>query len=157
VRDGIAEFYRDQGLAAADIATPNRFELEWLTGIAAGELAAVAAAAAALRRRGPQIVLVTSIATPGGVAMLASGPEGAWAVETPRLDIEATGCGDAVAALFLGRLLLGEGVPQALAATAAAIHAVIAATLAAGGGELALTAAQHELAVPSRPVSPQRL
>src|SRR5271155_3794656 len=32
VRAGVPEFYRDRALAVADIATPNRFELEWLTG-----------------------------------------------------------------------------------------------------------------------------
>src|SRR5580698_5161116 len=32
VRDGVAEFFRDRALALADIATPNRFELEFLTG-----------------------------------------------------------------------------------------------------------------------------
>ena len=35
VRPGIPEFFRDQALPAADIATPNHFELEWLTGRAA--------------------------------------------------------------------------------------------------------------------------
>ena len=32
VTDGIAEFFRDRALALADIVTPNRFELEYLTG-----------------------------------------------------------------------------------------------------------------------------
>src|SRR5271154_6776434 len=32
VRDGVAEFFRDSALALADIVTPNRFELEFLTG-----------------------------------------------------------------------------------------------------------------------------
>ena len=34
VRPGIPEFLRDQALPLADIATPNQFELEHLTGIA---------------------------------------------------------------------------------------------------------------------------
>jgi pyridoxine kinase len=158
VRDGIAEFYRDRALALADVVTPNRFELEWLTGAPAGSLAEAGAAAEALRRRGPRIALVTSL-EPGAdrVAMLAAGPEGVWAVETPRLPVEATGCGDAVAALFLGRLLQGRTVPEALAATAAAIYAVIETTIADGGGELALIAAQDELVMPSRKVELRRL
>src|SRR5256885_12644220 len=32
VTAGIAEFFRDRALAMADIITPNRFELEYLTG-----------------------------------------------------------------------------------------------------------------------------
>jgi pyridoxine kinase len=158
VRAGIPEFFRDRALRLADIATPNRFELEWLTGMQVRDLAAAAAAAAALRRLGPAIVLVTSLEPEAGhIAMLAAGPEGAWAVQTPRLELEATGCGDAVAALFLARLLRGESLPDALAATAAAIHAVIEATAGAVTGELALIAAQDELAAPSRRVALMRL
>jgi hypothetical protein len=44
----------------------------------------------------------------GHIAAVAAGPESVWAVQTPRLPIEATGCGDAVAALFLGWLLQGQ-------------------------------------------------
>jgi len=80
-----------------------------------------------------------------------------WAVETPRLPIDATGCGDAVAALFLGWLLKGKPVPDALAATIAAIYGVIEATMRSDRGELALVAAQDELVSPSRQVSVQRI
>jgi pyridoxine kinase len=158
VRAGIPEFYRDRALPAADIATPNRFELEWLTGSRVGTLAEAGAAAAALRRRGPGLVLATSLEPAADrVAVVAAGPEGAWAVETPRLPIEATGCGDAVAALFIGWLLKGKPVPEALALTVAAIWGVVEATVRAGDGELALIAAQDELIAPSRMVLPQKL
>ncbi len=158
VRAGIPEFYRDQALAASDIATPNRFELEWLTGCRIETLAQAGAAAEMLRRRGPQIVLVTSLEPDAEqIAALAAGPDGIWAVATPRLPIEATGCGDAVAALFLGWLLRGKAVPEALAATIAAIWGVIEATMHAGGGELALVAAQDELVAPSRTIVPWKL
>jgi pyridoxine kinase len=155
---GVREWYRDRALAAADIATPNRFEFEWLSGTSIGDLAAAALAAQELRRRGPKIVLVTSLkAAADRVAVLAAGPEGVWAVETPRLAIEATGCGDAAAALFLGWLLKGKPLPEALALSIAAIWGVIEATVAAGGGELALVAAQGELVAPSRKIQPQKL
>jgi pyridoxine kinase len=158
VRAGIPEFFRDRALALADILTPNRFELEWLTGEAVTSLVEAGGAVESLRRRGPGIVLATSLDGVGDqVAAVAAGPDGVWAAETPRLPIEATGCGDAVAALFLGRLLGGAAVPEALAATIAAIYGVIEATMRAGGGELALVAAQEELVAPSRPVSVRRL
>jgi pyridoxine kinase len=158
VRSGIPEFFRDRALALADVVTPNRFELEWLSGSPVGSLAEACDAVAALRQCGPGILLATSLETDADrVAAIAAGPEGVWAVETPRLPIEATGCGDAVAALFLGWLLKGRPVPDALAATIAAIYGVIAATMRSGGGELALVAAQEELVSPSRTILPQRL
>jgi pyridoxine kinase len=151
----LREFFRDRALPQADIATPNRFELEWLGGRPVGTLAEAGAAVAALRRRGPSIVLVTSLDFASDrIAMMAGGPEGLWAAETPRLPIEATGCGDTVAALFVARLLGGMALPAALAATCASIYGVIAATLKAGGGELALVAAQDELVAPSLKVEP---
>ena len=91
------------------------------------------------------------------VAAISAGPDGAWAVETPRLPIEATGCGDAVAALFLGWLLKGKPVRDALSQTIAAIYGVIEATMRSGNGELALVAAQEELVSPSRSIIPRRL
>ena len=44
VRPGIPEFFRDRALPAADIATPNQFELEWLTGGPVADLAGAKAA-----------------------------------------------------------------------------------------------------------------
>jgi len=155
---GIPEFFRDRALTLADIVTPNRFELEWLTGRPVRNLAEAGDALETLRQRGPGIVLATSLeAAPDRVAAVAAGPDGVWTVETPRLPLEATGCGDAVAALFLGWLLKGEAVPEALAATIAAIYGVIEATMRSGASELALVVAQDELVSPSRPVSVQRL
>jgi pyridoxine kinase len=158
VRAGVPEFFRDRAMVMADIMTPNRFELEWLTGNRVSSLAEASAAAATLRERGPGIVLVTSLEfAVGHVAALAVGPDGVWAVETPRLPIEATGCGDAVAALFLAWLLKGKPLPEALASTIAAIYGVIAATMHTDSGELALAAAQDELVSPSRSVSLRKL
>ena len=75
-------------------------------------------AAEAVRQCGPAIVLATSLETDTeNVAAIAAGRDGAWAVETPRLPIEATGCGDAVAALFLGWLLKGKPVPEWMVAS----------------------------------------
>jgi pyridoxine kinase len=158
VTEGIAEFFRDRALALADIVTPNRFELEYLTGRNITGLAEAAAAAAALRALGPGIVLVTSLEYAAErIAMLAAGPDGVWAVETPRLPVMLNGCGDVTAALFLARLLRGESLPDALTLTAASIYAVIETTMRLERYELALVAAQDELVMPSLRLVPQRL
>jgi len=161
VTEGIAEFFRDRALAIADIVTPNHFELEYLTGGRVASLAEAAIAAESLRARGPRIALVTSLdaapAPSDRVTMLAAGPEGAWAVETPRLPVVLNGCGDVTAALFLAHLLRGQNLPDALAMTAAAIFAVIETTLRLDRYELALVAAQDELLSPSRRFAPRRV
>jgi pyridoxine kinase len=158
VTAGIAEFFRDRALALADIVTPNLFELEYLTGTQIASLAEATEAAASLQARGPGIVLLTSLALePDRITMLARGPDGAWAVETPHLPVVLNGCGDVTAALFLARLLRGESLPEALANTAAAIFAVIELTARLGRYELALVAAQDELAAPSRRFAPRRV
>jgi pyridoxine kinase len=151
VRDGVAEFFRDAALPSADIVTPNRFELEYLTGRTIESLADAADAAATLRDVGPHTVLVTSLdSAADNLTMLAAGADGIWAVETPRLPAMLNGCGDVTAALFLGRLLNGDSLHEALSATAASMFAVIETTLGLGRYELALVAARHELAAPSR-------
>jgi pyridoxine kinase len=158
VTAGIAEFFRDRALALADIVTPNRFELEYLTGHTIATLADAGIAAAALRALGPKIVLVTSIEIgPDRIAMLVAGPDGVWAVETARLPVMLNGCGDVTAALFLGRLLRGEELPDALALTAASMYGIIERTMRLGRYELALVAAQDELVAPTLNVVAQRL
>jgi pyridoxine kinase len=158
VRDGVAEFFRDAALALGDIVTPNRFELEYLTGQGIGSLAEAAEAAAVLRERGPGIVLVTSLDVAADrLTMLASGPDGAWVVETPRLPVMLNGCGDVTAALFLGHLLGGDALPDALSRTAASMFAVIETTVNRGRYELALVASREELAKPTRNFMAQRL
>jgi pyridoxine kinase len=158
VRDGVAEFFRDAALGLADIVTPNRFELEFLTGDTIGSLSDAADAATKLRARGPGIVLVTSLdAMPDRLTMLALGPGGAWVVETPRLPAMLNGCGDVTAALFLGRLLCGESLADALAHTAASMFAIFKTTVELGRYELALVASREELVRPSQVFEAKRI
>ena len=158
VREGVAEFFRDAALRLADIVTPNRFELEYLTGRTVGDLREAAEAAALLRAQGPKTVLLTSLhLVPDHLTTLASGEEGAWAIETPRLPAELNGCGDVTAALFLGHLLAGTSLAEALGRTAASMFAVIETTVRLGRYELALVASRAELATPSRRFRPRRL
>uniref|UniRef100_UPI00311EA95E pyridoxal kinase n=1 Tax=Brooklawnia sp. TaxID=2699740 RepID=UPI00311EA95E len=58
---GIPEFMRDQVVEQATIMTPNLFELEYLTQRTTRTITDVLDAAAALRARGPETVLVTSV------------------------------------------------------------------------------------------------
>jgi pyridoxine kinase len=160
VRPGIPELMRDTVVPQAQIVTPNQFELEFLTGMSTGTLAEVLAAADALRSRGPQTVLVTSVvhgdAAAGTIDMVAVSDDGAWVVTTPLLDQLFTGAGDLTAATFLAALLRSD-VPLALGRTAAVVHGVLKATVASGESELQLVAAQDELVHPTDTFELRRL
>jgi pyridoxine kinase len=152
VRPGIAEFMAERAVAAADIVTPNHFELEHLTGRPVTSLGDALAAADSLRARGPRIVLVTSLrreeAAADRIEMLAVAEEGAYLAGSPLLPIAPNGAGDAVAALFLGHYLRSRSAERALAAANAGIRAVLEETLRRGARELQLVAAQEALVSP---------
>jgi pyridoxine kinase len=153
VRPGIPEFVRERAVPAADIITPNQFELEFLAGMDIETAGEALAAADKVRVMGPDIVLTTSLrrtdAAEGVVEMLAVSDGGAWLVETPQLALEVNGAGDAVCALFLAHHLRGSGTPEALSRAASSIHAVLEATLDARSREIRLVQAQEEIAVPA--------
>jgi pyridoxine kinase len=158
VRSGIAEFFRDRALPAADIVTPNRFELALLSGRDVQSIDDALAAAASLRARGPRLVLATSLpAAAGNIAMAAASEDGAWLVTTPRLPLLANGAGDLTAALFLGYFLRRRDPALALAEAAAAAHAVIEETIRRGEAELQIVAAQEVLAAPPQRFAPVRV
>jgi pyridoxine kinase len=161
VRPGIPELMRQRVVPAAQIITPNQFELEALTGLSVSTLAEVLGAADAAAGLGPEVVLVTSVlrqdGPPGTIDMVAVTADGAWLVTTPRLPQTFTGSGDVTAATFLAGLLSTGDVPGALAHTAAVIYGLLAVTAASGGTELALITAQDELVRPSHTFEPVRL
>ncbi|WP_029007884.1 pyridoxal kinase PdxY [Azospirillum halopraeferens] len=156
VRPGLPEFIRAHAVPAADVITPNQFELEYLADRPIVTLEDALAATAAVRARGPRLVLVTSLthaAVPADrIEMLVDGPDGARVVETPRLPLDPppSGAGDATAALFLAHLLTTGDPAQALEAAAAAIFAVFETTRDRGSRELQLIAAQDRLVAPPR-------
>jgi len=154
VRPELADFFRAEAVLLADILTPNRFELETLTGERVDTLAAARAACDMLLARGPRVILVTSLdvaeVSPESAALLAATSEGGWLVRTPRLPIVANGAGDLTAALFLAHFLRSGEAGTALGETAAGVHAVIAETVRSGAAELAIVAAQDTVVAPPK-------
>jgi pyridoxine kinase len=161
VRPGIPELMRQQVVPAAQIITPNQFELESLTGLPTSTMGELLNAGDAVRRLGPDVVLVTSVVRldgpPETIDMVAVNEDGAWLVTTPRLPQTFTGSGDVTAATFLATLLSTGDVPGALAHTAAVIYGLLEVTAASGRAELALITAQEELIHPSYTFEPIRL
>ncbi len=153
VRPGIPEFMRDHAVALADIATPNHFELDYLSGAPSTDIAGVRASIAALRAKGPRIVLVTSLKvaeTPDdSVDLLAGDPSGLYRVRTPKLDLNVNGAGDAIAALFFVHVLRSGSAATALANAAASIYGLLRRTAEAGSREILTVAAQDEFVAPT--------
>ncbi len=174
VADDIPQFMRDLAAPAADVLTPNLFELavltdsspEVLAGASLGEIVAVAKKLVAADRR-TSTVLITSLAHAGllltEVAMAAVTVNGAWLVTTPKLAFEAPprGAGDCCAALFCAALLAGSGgsgdTEVALSQTASAIYALLHETARLGRNELALVEAQELMLSPAKIFSAESL
>lgn len=161
VRPGIPEFMRDRAVPAADIVTPNQFELDFLSGTGSATLRDAIAAIDRVHALGPRVVLVTSLhteETPGdALDLVASDGEGRWRVRTPRLSLSVSGAGDMIAALFLARFLREGSAAAALALAAASVFGVLRRTEEAGARELLLVAAQEECANPSLALTPEPL
>ena len=161
VQPGIPELMRERVVPAADIVTPNHFELDYLAGGATRTLPELLAAVDAVRATGPAVVLVTSVVTDDTPAealdLVAVSAEGAWRTRTPRLPIGPNGTGDVTAAVFLAHLLDGRPLGDALARTTSAVFAVVEATAAAGERELRIVQAQDRLAHPPMEFAPERV
>lgn len=161
VRPGIAAFMRERAVPAADIVTPNQFELDLLAGHPTPSLAAARAAVKAVHARGPSTVLVTSYlgeaTPPDSLDLLASDGTDLWRVRTPRLDVAVNGAGDAIAALFFVHAMTRRSVPDALAEASASIYGLLRRTRDAGSRELLLVGAQDEFVTPSSRFAPERV
>jgi pyridoxine kinase len=154
VRPGIPEFMREQAVPAADIITPNQFELDYLSGIATDSMASVKEAVAAVHLLGPKVVLVTSLEsreTPADSIDLLAGEGGRfWRVRTPKLSLSVNGAGDAVAALFFVHYARSGSAATALAEASASIYGLLKRTDEAGSREILTVAAQDEFVNPTR-------
>lgn len=154
VRAGIPEFMKAKAVPAADIITPNQFELDYLSGRGSGTLAKARDALRAVHDLGPRAVLVTSLHTDetpdDAIDLLASDAAGVFRLRTPKLALSVNGAGDAIAALFFAHYLRGGDIGQALARAASSIFGVLTKTVEVGAREIQLIAAQDEIVSPSR-------
>jgi len=158
VRPGIEEFLRERALTQADIATPNRFEVERLTGMACATMdlakAAVTRLADGMRGSGPRCVLMTSLetdTTPGDHMDMMVAEGGAFhLLRTPRLPVAVNGAGDAIAALFLFHRLRTGSAVAALGAAGSSVHGLLRHTAETGSREIQLVAAQEEFVAPTQ-------
>jgi pyridoxine kinase len=154
VRDRIPELIASRVLPAADIITPNQFELDYLSGGRVTTASKMHASLEKVHARGPKVILVTSLHiddTPtDAIDVAACEPGAIWRVRTPRLHIVPNGAGDCIAALFFTHWLATRSAKPALERAVSAVFGLLSRTAAANSHELLLVAAQDEFVRPSR-------
>ncbi|MEO5981715.1 MAG: pyridoxal kinase PdxY [Pedococcus sp.] len=152
VHPAIPVLLRERVVPAADLITPNQFELGFLTDTQPRTIDETLASVDLVRAMGPSTVLVTSVERPDApedtIEMMAVTGDGAWIIQTPRLPMKANGSGDVTAALFTAHLLETGDPSVALARTASSVFDLLQTTLDSGERELQLVQSQEALAHP---------
>ena len=152
VAPAIPVLLRERVVPAADLITPNQFELGFLTDTTPDTLESTLESVAVAQAMGPSSVLVTSVERPdreeGTIEMLAVTPEGAWIVQTPLLPFKANGSGDVTAALFTAHYRRAGDAADALARTTSSVYDLLRTTYESGQRELALVQSQEYFAHP---------
>ncbi len=156
VPEATAVGIRDRLMPLADIATPNRFELAWLTGVPLEDNKALMEAAL---DAGPATMLVTSAIAmmTGGIGNILLTPTLALMAEHRRVDGPTNGLGDLTSAVFLARRLSGLSEEKMLQSTTAAVFEIMARSAKRGADELMLAADASSLATPMAMVQMRRL
>lgn len=153
VRPGIPEFMKSRAVPAADVLTPNQWELNYLAGQETPTLAAARAAIAGVHALGPRVILVTSLHTDetpeDSIDLVASDAGKLFKVRTPKLPLSVNGAGDAIAALFFVHWLETGSAAEALGRASASIFGLLKRTAEAKSREILTVAAQDEFVTPT--------
>ena len=161
VAPAIPILLRDRVVPAADLITPNQFELGYLTDTEPDTLESTLASVDLIRATGPRTVLVTSVERPdreeGTIEMLAVDDAGAWIVQTPLLPLKANGSGDVTAALFTAHYRRTGDAADALARTTSSVFDLLERTHRSGERELQLVESQEAYAHPRMQFEVQRV
>ncbi|MEV6288464.1 pyridoxal kinase PdxY [Kribbella sp. NPDC051770] len=161
VAPAIPVLLRDRVVPAADIITPNQFELGFLTNTEPDTLESTLASVELARATGPRTVLVTSVERPdrgdGTIEMLAVDDSGAWIVRTPYIPMKANGSGDVTAALFTAHYRRTGDLAEALARTTSSVFDLLTRTHESGERELQLVESQEAYANPQMQFTPEKV
>lgn len=156
VAENTAIAIRDLLLPLADIATPNRYELGWLTGTEPADNQQLMEAAL---RAGPETMLITS-----AFALMRDSISNVLVTQTQALMAEhrivhgpGNGMGDLTSALFLARKMSGMNEEKSLQLTTAAVFEILARAAKRGADELMLEADAASLERPMAMVQLRRL
>jgi pyridoxine kinase len=157
----LPDLFRDRLVPAAGAVIANAFEAGLLSGIPVNDAEGAKRAAAAIRARGPGVVIVTSVPVPASdgerLGNVLDDGDGTWLTAVPKLEIVAKGTGDFLCALWLGHFL-ADGEPLAALSKALAVtQAAIERACAADARELPVAEVMDRPAPSTLGFAPQRL
>ncbi|MDA9549607.1 pyridoxal kinase [Bradyrhizobium sp. CCBAU 45321] len=141
VADGILDVLRHRLLPAANLTTPNQFELELLSGAAIADAESLSAACAVLAGAGTDVVATgcTLADTAAGQVETILCTDGRLSrFATPRLPIRPYGTGDLLTGLIAAHLAKGEAMELAVGRAVDTVFAVLVRTQDAGSAEMRL-------------------
>jgi pyridoxine kinase len=153
--DAVVMAMRHLLLPQADIITPNRHELGWLTGVEPKDNDALISAACSLGAR--EVAVTSAFAPPGRIGTLLVTQEEVLLATHERVAAPLSGTGDLFAALYLGHRLAGSVCADALAQACSAVLCILKLALETGADEMPIIAGQHYFAEPPMPVAIERL
>lgn len=143
VPEAIADVMRDRLLPMADIATPNPFELGWLTGQPIATMAGLKAARAFLRIAPEAHLIATGCAlddtAAGHIVSVILGAAGASRHPVEHLPVALPGTGDLFAGLIVAGLARGLPLTQSVEAAQRLTSRALDHARALGAGEVVLS------------------
>jgi pyridoxine kinase len=168
VKPDIPDIFKKELVPLADIACPNQFELEALTGITVKTVEDAVKAVKILHEAGPSVVLVTSFKErEGELGMIASdyGKKEIYKITTPELPLGSglAGTGDMTTAVFLSRFLETLNLEKTLELCTSSIFGILEYSLkntSKKGNEpleLRIIDSQEQLVAPSNSFKAERL
>lgn len=150
-----AAVQRDVLLPLADLATPNRYELAWLTRTDTEEMGSLVQAARSLHL--PRVVVTSAPAMMRGrIGTALVTADDVLIAENVMVGGGRSGTGDVFAAMFVSGLLTGKSDEAALSTAAAGTFEIVARTTKSGTDEFHLPAEQASIARPMAEVSVRR-
>ena len=144
VDEGAAQAIKQYLAGRSDLATPNRFELEWLTGRTIGDEAEALEAARALAR--PRVLVTSAPASDGSIGNLLLVGDRAWRSIVAQRENVPHGTGDLMAALLIGHLMADREPQDALALATTGVDVALAHST--GADELQLSETQPSWSAP---------
>lgn len=155
VAEETASAIRDTLIPLSDIATPNAYELSWLTGSAIP--AKITDTQAQAEMLGPKSILVTSVPAKNQTGNLFVSNHEKLLATHSQIENPPNGPGDLTAAIFTGHHLDGMDVEKKLQATTASVYEILQQSAKRGSDELTLETDSASIKDPSVEISLERI